>query len=54
MMLASRGVPTELRFGARRALGQVEAHAWVELDGRVVNDAPDVADRFPPLEAAGG
>ena len=25
-------------------------HAWVEIDGLVVNDSPDVADRFAPFQ----
>ena len=49
-MLAARGVAGELRFGARRVSGRTEAHAWVEVDGRVINDAPDVGERFPVLE----
>ena len=49
-MLAKRGVPGELRFGARREGGRTEAHAWVEIDGRVNNDTTDVGARFPVLE----
>jgi len=49
-MLAARGVASDLRFGARRQAGQTEAHAWVEVDGRVINDSPDVGERFPVLE----
>lgn len=49
-MLAARGVAGELRFGARREGGRTEAHAWVEVDGRVINDTPDVGERFPVLE----
>jgi hypothetical protein len=35
-----------LRFGARREHGVFEAHAWVEYRGVVLNDTPDVAERF--------
>ena len=51
-MLRERGVPAEMRIGvgkdnAREAL---LFHAWVEIDGLVVNDSPDVADRFAPFQ----
>lgn len=49
-MLTARGVASELRFGARREGGRTEAHAWVEVDGQVINDSPDVSERFPVLE----
>ena len=49
-MLAARGIESQLQFGVRRAGGQTEAHAWVEVDGRVINDSPDIGERFPVLE----
>ena len=48
-LLRRRGVAADLRFGARRREGQLEAHAWVEHDGVVLNDTPDVARRFSPF-----
>lgn len=48
-LLDSHGVASELRIGARRAGAGLEAHAWVEHDGRPLNDSPDVAQRFPPF-----
>jgi len=40
----------ELRIGVRREGGDlVKAHAWVEVDGRPVGEAPDVEDHFPPF-----
>jgi hypothetical protein len=50
-LLARRGVGSRLHVGVvRGAAGQVEAHAWVERDGRVLvgGTAADVA-RFAPL-----
>lgn len=41
----------ELRIGARRGACGLEAHAWVEHAGRPLNEAPDVAERFPPFPA---
>jgi hypothetical protein len=31
--LYRRGLPAQLRIGARRVGNQLDAHAWVELDG---------------------
>ena len=49
-LLARQGVAVELRIGARRAGEKLEAHAWVEHDGRPLNDGADVAQRFPPFD----
>ena len=51
-LLLRRGVETQLIIGARTAAGKLEAHAWVEHKGRVLNDWPDVSNRFPPLGTA--
>ena len=49
-LLARAGVPHALiRVGVRRDGDALDAHAWVELDGRVVGDDPDVARRFTPV-----
>jgi hypothetical protein len=45
-LLARAGEPAELRVGFRRERGAFEAHAWVEHQGRVLNDAPDVRKRY--------
>jgi hypothetical protein len=45
-LLRMRGIESDLRLGARSVDGQMEAHAWVERHGIVLNDAPDVAARF--------
>lgn len=51
-LLRRRGVQGRLCLGARLDAGRLSAHAWVECDGRIVNDTPDVRERFVPLEAA--
>ncbi len=51
-MLRGVGIPAEVRIGVARPDDGFEAHAWVEIDGRVINDAPDIAKRFSPLERA--
>jgi len=51
--LQGQGIGCHLRLGARRENGNFEAHAWVEVDGVVLNDAADVGERFRPLEPEG-
>ena len=48
-LLHRRGIRPELRLGARLTGTTFDAHAWVEFDGRVLNDTPDVGARYPPL-----
>jgi hypothetical protein len=48
-LLRRRGIGAELRVGVGRTAPALEAHAWVELDGVPVNDAPDVAARYTPF-----
>lgn len=42
---------TQLRIGARRGPAGLEAHAWIEHEGRPLNDTADVAQRFTPFPA---
>ena len=44
--LRQQGLNPALRIGVARGSGAIDGHAWVELDGSVVNDAPDVASHF--------
>ncbi len=39
-----------MRVGVNRESGTLNAHAWVEYLGRPVNDADDIALRFPALD----
>lgn len=49
-LLRTRGAV--IRFGVAQAPPQgIAAHAWVELDGRPINDAPNVTDRYAVLGA---
>jgi len=45
-LLQRRGVKSQLRIGVRFTQGALDAHAWVECDGIVVNDRPDVSAQF--------
>ena len=40
------GLQAEVRIGVSKAQGYFRSHAWVELDGVVVNDRNDVAQDF--------
>lgn len=54
-MLCAHGHPSDLKIGVTKpGPDQLEAHAWVERDGRVlVGDLPDLAS-YRPLAADGG
>lgn len=48
-MLRRRGLPAELRIGARKEQGRFEAHAWVELSGAIF-DAAEASGNFSSFE----
>lgn len=52
--LKRSGYTPDLRLGVSLAGGAFSAHAWIELDGLVLNDRRDVASRFAPLTAQSG
>ena len=47
-MLRSEGIPAELVIGAQQI--PFKAHAWAEVDGRVVNDKPYMPDMYVVLD----
>lgn len=49
-LLRRQGWDATVHVGGRKEGRSFEAHAWVELDGRVVNDSEDVRGRFAPFE----
>lgn len=49
-LLLRRGIPAELRLGVSTAGGQFAAHAWVEYDGRVLNDTPAVTRQYALID----
>jgi len=52
-MLQRRHIPTDLRIGIRKNSSQIDAHAWIEHAGIVINDSPDIAtsySQFPVLK----
>ena len=50
--LRHAGLDADLRLGVRTVTGRFESHAWVEFRGAVLNDTPDVARVYPPIEGA--
>jgi transglutaminase superfamily protein len=49
-LLRRRGIPAELRIGARKESNRFQAHAWVEFDGTVLNDAGAEHLHFVPFD----
>lgn len=48
-VLRRRGTDAAVRIGVRTADNRVEAHAWVEIDGRPVNDEVAVTRAYAPF-----
>jgi hypothetical protein len=51
-LLDRRGIPAELRIGARKEAGRFEAHAWVELGSVVLNDSGEAHLHFAPFDGS--
>jgi hypothetical protein len=51
-LLRRQGIDGELRLGVRKAGDVLEAHAWVEYRGAVLNDRADVRRVFSPFDRA--
>ncbi len=49
-LLRRRGIDARMCVGVRPLGDAIEAHAWVESDGRVLNDHPDVAQVFKAFD----
>lgn len=50
--LRRQGTASVLRIGVRIVDARLHAHAWVECDGRPVNDSNDVSLRYSPFEGS--
>ena len=51
-LLQRRGIGADVRIGVRcDTEGAVKAHAWLEWNGEVLNDAADVARQFLPFNS---
>jgi hypothetical protein len=45
-VLRAHGIDGDLRIGIAAKEDTIDGHAWVELDGDVLNDADDIAQHF--------
>lgn len=50
-LLRRRGIAAELRIGARKEFERFEAHAWVEVESAVLNDASAEQQHFVPFDS---
>ena len=49
-LLRRRGINADVRIGVRcDTQGEFQAHAWLEWNGEVINDAGDVATQYLPF-----
>ncbi len=53
-MLSRRGLATDLRIGVRTEDGKLLAHAWIEWQGRVLNDVHADLEPFARFDRAIG
>lgn len=51
-LLVREGFQAIVLIGVRKDRGQVEAHAWVELNGQPLGEGADVRQRFRVMQAA--
>lgn len=49
-MLQRRGIEAQLKIGMRRADHKIEGHAWVELDGLILNETAEVAKTYEVMD----
>jgi len=49
-VLARRGAAARIQIGVRTIDGRLEAHAWVEQDGRVINDDEAAVRQYAPFD----
>lgn len=50
-LLIRKGIPSDLRLGARRVEGEFEFHAWLEQKGQVLGHPGKLAPLFAPLSS---
>lgn len=53
-LLGREGCAAELRIGIRKPGGKFEAHAWVECNGRVLNDADETHRHYARFDSSFG
>ena len=53
-LLRRNHIESEIRFGARKKEGELQAHAWVEIGAVALNEDSDVCLHFSPLQSDTG
>jgi hypothetical protein len=51
-LLARHGIDSEIHFGVTKDAIDLEAHAWLEWNGRPLTDTEDPRERFTTLEGS--
>jgi hypothetical protein len=51
-LLRREGCAAELRIGVGKLAGRFEAHAWVECNGAVLNDADEVHRHYAGFDSS--
>jgi hypothetical protein len=51
-MLSKRNIPAQIRIGTKKIQDAIYAHAWVEVNGKPIGEADDIAQKFNVLESA--
>lgn len=51
-ILARRGTHARLCIGVGEKPSLLPGHAWLEIDGRIVNDAPEIVGRYRRLNVS--
>ena len=50
-LLNAQGIAARLRIGVKKNIPQFEAHAWIEFDGKPLNESEALHDHYAPFEA---
>jgi hypothetical protein len=49
-MLRLKGLTSDLCLGVRQEGGTLQAHAWVEMEGTVLNDSENVREQYAAFD----
>lgn len=50
LMLARRGIVARVHIGVKKDDAGFAAHSWLSYENKILNDSPDVVDRYVELE----
>jgi hypothetical protein len=51
-LLGRQGIASSVRIGARKSVSGLEAHAWVEFEGRALNESAELREHYTVFDAA--